>query len=142
MKKPLSFIFLFASLVFLAGCSEEERVFEITKTEVYPMLIDSTTQQWEINIPIIVKGYSENRDGEQYVRKVMFKVELITPDGKKADTFEELDTATEEESKPDTKMDVQFYVQPADSGEYTAKISITDEFTKKTITKDQKFKVR
>jgi hypothetical protein len=49
---------------------------------------------------------------------------------------------TEDESKPDTKMDAQFYLEPADSGEYTAKISVTDQFTNKTITKDQKFKVK
>ncbi|GAB1348633.1 hypothetical protein MASR1M107_08450 [Ignavibacteriales bacterium] len=142
MKKFQLIILLFASVILVSGCKSEERVFEIVKTEVYPMLIDSTSQQWEINIPIIVKGHTENPDGEQFKREVLFSVDLIAPDGKKLDTFEELDFGTVEESKPDTKMDVQFYVQPADSGEYTAKIRITDRFTKKTITKDQKFKVK
>ncbi len=107
------------------------------------MLIDSASGQWEINIPVIVKGYSENRDGDSFVRKVMFEVDLVTPDGKTVPkVFEELDTATEDESKPDTKMDVQFYLQPADSGDYTAKITVTDQFNNKKITKDQKFKVK
>ncbi len=142
MKKLHFIIPLFASLILISGCKSEERVFAIVKTEVFPMLIDSTAQQWEINIPVIVKGHTENPDGEKFKREVLFSVDLIAPDGKKLDTFEELDFGTEDESKPDTKMDVQFYIQPADSGEYTAKIRITDKFTKKTITKDQKFKLK
>ena len=131
------------AILFLAGCGSEERKFEFVKTEVFPMLIDSASGQWEINIPVIVKGHSENRDGERYVRKVLFSVDLLTSDGQKVPkVFEELDTATEDESKPDTKMDVQINLMNAEAGEYTAKISVTDEFTKKTITKDQKFKVK
>ncbi len=143
MQKPQSYLLVTLALLFLAGCGGEERKFEFTKTEVFPMLIDSASGQWEINIPVIVKGYSENRDGDSFVRKVMFEVDLVTPDGKTVPkVFEELDTATEDESKPDTKMDVQFYLQPADSGDYTAKITVTDQFNNKKITKDQKFKVK
>lgn len=143
MKKPQSFLLVTLALLFLAGCGSEERKFEFTKTEVFPMLIDSASGQWEINIPVIVKGYSENRDGESYVRKVMFSVDLVTPSGETVPkVFEELDTATEDESKPDTRMDVQINLMNAEAGEYTAKITVTDQFNNKKITKDQKFKVK
>jgi hypothetical protein len=134
MKKTILFI---ALLLFFA-CSEEELKLEVYNPEAFAFQLDS---EWELNASAQVKGFTQVEEGEEYIAKLSYYANLVTPSG---DLLEEIDYGMidrkSEEELIDTQLEIQVVLDSSfATGEYTLQIVVLDDYTEQQDSTEVKF---
>lgn len=125
-------------ILFLFACSEEEPKLEVYNPEAFAFQIDS---EWELNASAQVKGFKQVEEDEEYIAKLSFYANLITPSG---DLLEEIDYGMidrkSEEELIDTQLEIQVVLDSSfATGEYTLQIIVLDDYTEQQDSTQVKF---
>ena len=134
MKKTI----LFISLFLLFACSEEEPKLEVYNAEAFAFQLDS---EWELNASAQVKGFKQVEEAEEYIAKLSYYANLVTPSG---DLLEEIDYGMidkkSEEELIDTQLEIQVVLDSSfATGEYTLQIVVLDDYTEQQDSTEVKF---
>ncbi|MBV6513563.1 MAG: hypothetical protein FMNOHCHN_03098 [Ignavibacteriaceae bacterium] len=139
MKKTAGLLLL---VLFIAGCSSDEKPFEIYNPEVFSFFLEEDNL-WEVNASAQIRGFQQNEENKQFSHHLSFSVDLILPDGAKK---EGISTGDYQETAMERLTDLQLEAQFELDSSYTASgyklvWNVKDELSGKTITKESEFKL-
>ena len=137
MKKT-SILLIIISIVILISCSEEDKRLEVYNPEAFAFELDSG---WELNASAQVKGFTQQEQNDEYVAKLSYYANLVTPSG---ELLEEIDYGMidrkSEEELIDTQLEIQVVLDSSFvKGEYTLQIVVLDDFTEQQDSTNVKF---
>ncbi|MBS3946101.1 MAG: hypothetical protein KGZ42_11420 [Melioribacter sp.] len=127
-------------MVLIAACSGKEEKFELYSAEAF---IYSMEEGWELNASCSVKGFTQNRTGEEYSAKLSYTADLITPDGKKLESVGEgLIDQKSKEKLSDLLIETQLQIDSSyKPGKYKIAFNVTDDLTGKKISIEKEFEI-
>lgn len=139
MKKTAGLLLL---ALFIAGCSSNEKPFEVYNPEVFTFFLDEDSL-WEVNSTVQVRGFQQNEENKQFSYHLSFSVDLISPDGVKK---EGISTGEYQDIVSERVSDLQFEAQFELDSTYTAPSyklvwNVKDELSGKKLTKESEFKL-
>jgi hypothetical protein len=120
------FLFFALSAIIFCSCTKEPTVkVEISNAEAFAFDLGNL---WEVNATAIVKGFAQNREGDNYLATIAYDVDLITP---AADTIKSMISRVEDKTNheriTDLKLEVQFELDSTYSeGDYIIIFNIKD----------------
>lgn len=128
--------------LFIAGCSPNEKPFEIYNQEVFSFFLEEDNL-WEVNSTVQVRGFQQNEENKKFSHHLTFTVDLISPDGNKQ---EGISTGVYQETATERLSDLQFEAQFELDSTYSAPSyklvwNVKDELSGKKITKEAEFKL-
>lgn len=134
MKK----IYIISVLFLLFACSEEEPKLEVYNPEAFAFQLDS---EWELNASAQIKGFTQVEENEEYIAKLSYYANLITPSG---DLLEEIDYGMidkkSEEELIDTQLEIQVVLDSSFAqGEYILQIFVIDDYSEQEDSTQVKF---
>jgi hypothetical protein len=134
---PLLIILSFLS----ASCSsEEEKKLEAFSPEAFAYDLGNG---WEVNASTFVKGFRQEKEGENYTALLSFDLDLVPPKG---DTIKSLISRTEDkkskEEMIDAELEAQFVLDSTYApGKYSVIFRIKDGMTNRTAVSTAGFEI-
>lgn len=130
------YVILFA--LFFISCSEEEKKLEVYNAEAFAFQLE---EEWELNATAQIKGFKQVEENQNYVAKLSYYTNLVTPSG---DLLEEVDYGMIDKENGEELTDIQLEIQLVmDSsfteGEYALQIIVNDDLTEQQATTEVKF---
>jgi len=127
-------------LILIAACSSKEEKFELFSPEAFTYSLE---EGWELNASCRVKGFTQNRSGEEYLVKLSYTLDLITPDGKKIENISEgLIDERSKEKFLDLLIETQLQLDSSSTqGKYKIVFNVSDDYKEKTISIEKEFEL-
>ncbi len=138
MRKILFSISFVVIVLIIFSCSEENNKFEVYNSEAFAFQVDN---EWELNASAQVKGFTQVEENDEYLAKLSYYVNLITPSGEE---LEEIDYGMIDRNSVEKLTDTQIEIQVIlDSsfvkGEYALKIFVVDDYSEQQSNTETKF---
>lgn len=127
-------------LLVIAACSSKEEKFELFSPEAFTYSLE---EGWELNASCRVKGFTQNKSGEEYSVKLSYTTDLITPDGKKIENISEgLIDEKSKEKFSDLLIETQMQLDSSfQTGKYKVVFNVSDDYKEKTISIEKEFEL-
>lgn len=127
-------------ILLISACSSKEEKFELFSTEAFTYSVDNG---WELNASCRVKGFTQKKLGEEYLAKLSYTADLLTPEGKKIESISEglIDQRSKEKFADlliETQLQMDVSYKP---GKYKIIFNVTDDFTEKKIRIEKEFEL-
>jgi len=127
-------------ITLIIACSSKEEKLELFSAEAFTY---SMGEGWELNASCRVKGFTQNRTGEEYSAKLSYTADLITPDGKKLESVGEglIDQKSKEKISDlliETQLQLDSSYKP---GKYKIVFNVTDDLNEKKISIEKEFEI-
>jgi len=135
MKKIFLLIIL-AAIVF--SCSKKEEKFELFSAEAFAYSMDSG---WELNASCRAKGFQQSEAANIYKAKLLFTIDLTTPDGK---LFSGINNGivdqTSKEKFSDLPIEAQIQLDSTyNAGKYILSFNVSDKLSGKNASIKKEF---
>lgn len=127
-------------IVFVLACSSKEEKLELFSPEAFTYSLEDG---WELNASCRVKGFTQNKTGDEYSAKLSYTADLITPDGKKLEGIGEgLIDQKSKEKLSDLLIETQLQIDSSyKPGKYKIAFNVTDDLTEKKISIEKEFEI-
>lgn len=127
-------------ITLITACSSKEEKFELFSAEAFTY---SMEEGWELNASCRVKGFTQNKTGEEYSAKLSYTADLITPDGKKLESVGEglIDQKSKEKFSDlliETQLQIDSSYKP---GKYKIVFNVSDDLTEKKVSIEKEFEI-
>jgi hypothetical protein len=132
VKMKYSALFLFFFALLFSSCSGDEKAkMEAFSPEAFAYDLGSG---WEVNASTFVKGFKQEKEGENFTALLSYDLDLVTPKG---DTIKSLISRTEDkknnEEMIDTQLEAQFNLDSTYApGKYFVVFRLKDGLTNRT----------
>jgi hypothetical protein len=137
-KKSIPFILL---VILIASCGKkEEPKLQSFSAEAFAF---NLPDNWEVNATIRVKGFKQNKEKDTYIAKLVYSVDLVTPQGEVVKGVAK-DTVDEENTEEfsDLPIEVQFNLSTEyKPGNYKLIFNIKDELTGQQIKSEKELEL-
>lgn len=127
-------------ILLIFACSTKEEKLELFSTEAFTY---SMEDGWELNASCRVKGFTQEKSGEEFLAKLSYTTDLITPEGKKIEGISEglIDERSKEKFSDlliETQLQIDSSYKP---GKYKIIFNVTDDIKEKKISIDKEFEL-
>ncbi len=127
-------------IFFVLACSRKEEKLELFSAEAFTY---SMEEGWELNASCRVKGFTQNKTGEEYSSKLSYTADLITPDGKKLENIGDglIDQKSKEKISDlliETQLQIDSSYKP---GKYKIVFNVSDDLTEKKVSIEKEFDI-
>ncbi|NMB82494.1 MAG: hypothetical protein GYA14_11820 [Ignavibacteria bacterium] len=127
-------------ILLISACSGKEEKLELFSTEAFTY---SMEDGWELNASCRVKGFTQKKSGEEYLAKLSYTADLLTPEGKKIESISDglIDQRSKEKFADlliETQLQMDVSYKP---GKYKIIFNVTDDFTEKKIRIEKEFEL-
>lgn len=127
-------------MILITACSSKEEKLELFSPEAFTYSLEDG---WELNASCRVKGFTQNKTGDEYSAKLSYTADLITPDVKILEGIGEgLVDQKSKEKFSDILIETQLQIDSSyKPGKYKIVFNVTDDLTEKKISIEKEFEI-